>query len=140
MIHWGTWRVNGQLAVSRAIGKYSARFIYFCEILRKLIVGTFYFILIFHCLYGLFSDNQSANQATGLCGRVSYISLSPLNKVGQTYLFKYSLFSSKDLPLESNKSTFLSISLCASPCKICGNTISISLSEASGESLKCPNI
>ena len=98
-------------------------------------MGTFYFIWIFHCLYGLFSDNQSANQATGLCGRVSYISLSPLNKVGQTYLFKYSLFSSKDLPLESNKSTFLSISLCASPCKICGNTISISLSEASGESL-----
>ena len=22
VIHWGTWRVNGQLAVSRAIGKF----------------------------------------------------------------------------------------------------------------------
>ena len=22
VIHWGTWRVNGQLAVSRAIGEY----------------------------------------------------------------------------------------------------------------------
>ena len=24
VIYWGTWRVNGQLAVSRAIGNYSA--------------------------------------------------------------------------------------------------------------------
>ena len=29
VIYWGTWRVNGQLAVSRAIGKFCLTFVLF---------------------------------------------------------------------------------------------------------------
>ena len=45
VIHWGTWRVNGQLAVSRAIGKFYTRL---SSLLRHLFSLQIYF------LYGVY--------------------------------------------------------------------------------------
>ena len=52
VIHWGTWRVNGQLAVSRAIGK-------FFKIIKK---NTFFPEIIGYEKYRKKSDTHDCKQ------------------------------------------------------------------------------